>query len=104
MSYRVVPNRAPPPLLVPIRPPVAGAQFRRAGFVAIAGGIVIGCQMRARPHVNLPKLRHVESRRRLLRFEKTEIPGASPVSRKIMINGLKPARPGEQDNERVCIY
>lgn len=60
MSYRVVPNRTPPPLLVPIRPPYP-KRSSATGFVAIAGGIVIGCQMRARPLLNLPKLHHAES-------------------------------------------
>lgn len=60
MSYRVVPNRTPPPLLVPIRP-LHPERSSATGFVAIAGGIVIGCQMRARPLLNLPKLHRAES-------------------------------------------
>lgn len=89
MSYRVVPNRTPPPLLVPIRPPYP-ERSSATGFVAIAGGIVIGCQMRARPPLNLPKLRHVESERRLLRFEKPAgYLKVSPVRRKIITSELK---------------
>lgn len=52
-----VANRTPPPLLVAIRP-VFPDRSSAAGFDAIAGGIVIGCQMRARPPLNLANLRH----------------------------------------------
>lgn len=86
MRYRGVPNRTPPPLLVPIRPPYP-ERSSATGFVAIAGGIVIGCQMRARPPLNLPKLRHVESERRLLRFEKPAV-----------LRGVS----GEAENNKEC--
>lgn len=52
-----VANRTPAPLLVAIRP-VFPDRSSAAGFDAIAGGIVIGCQMRARPPLNLANLRH----------------------------------------------
>lgn len=63
---RAVANRTPPPLLVAIRP-MFPDRSSATGFGAIAGGIVIGCQMRARPPLNLPKLHHHGIRMALVR-------------------------------------
>ncbi|KAI4492555.1 hypothetical protein M0804_002346 [Polistes exclamans] len=79
VKYKAVANYAPPdqhPPLPPLllvatnstttstttsTPPVAAADYHRTvfpygGFNAIASGIVIGCQMRARPHPKSSKV------------------------------------------------